>query len=60
VRRGRPQDRLRRTGRVFGDLGATMSKLGDVDFAEGVCASLGWLSQSLTYEGLLTVHPLQT
>lgn len=34
-----------------------MGKLGDVDFADGVCASLRWLSQSLTYEGLLDGAP---
>jgi hypothetical protein len=34
-----------------------MAKLGDVDFADGVCASLRWLSQSLTYSGLLDGAP---
>jgi hypothetical protein len=34
-----------------------MAKLGDVDFADGVRASLGWLSQSLTYAGLLDGAP---
>jgi len=45
------------TARVFGDPGDTMGKLGDVDFADGVCASLRWLSQSLTYAGLLDGAP---
>ncbi len=34
-----------------------MGKLGDVDFSDGVRASLRWLSQSLTYEGLLDGAP---
>ena len=34
-----------------------MGRLGDVGFADGVCASLKWLSQSLTYAGLLDGAP---
>jgi hypothetical protein len=34
-----------------------MGRYGDVDFADGVSAALGWLSQSLTYEGLLDGVP---
>ena len=38
-------------------LGGPTRKLGDVNFADGVCASLRWLSQSLTYSGLLDGAP---
>jgi ADP-ribosyl-[dinitrogen reductase] hydrolase len=36
---------------------AKRAKLGDADFADGIRASLKWLSQSLTYAGLLDGAP---
>jgi hypothetical protein len=36
---------------------AKQPERGDVEFADGVCASLRWLSQSLTYSGLLDGAP---